>query len=252
MKTDKRLLMCLWLLLAFAPAGAGANCPQQDPARVAALAQESLATLNAMYAREQALAAGGPSRNLAILAVHLAAEGRLDARLVRHLGQHVETHPNDHFGKLYAGYAWVFSAGEYNRRKNYLRAAEAIKRGFFMIDEAVDSAPDNWRLRYLRMRLDAFVPAELGRYVVALKDASILAETLEELPPEIRPLVPALQAAARVRAGDLEQAQREFDAVRKQYQNAAVAAFSSECALQDVLLEAEISALLMPALEHAQ
>jgi len=143
----------------------------------------------------------------------------------------VDAQPDDQFGKLYEGYAWVFSAGEYNRRKNYLRAAEDIKRGFFLIDEAVDSDPDNWRLRYLRLRMDAFVPAELGRYVIALKDAAILAEILDQLPRALRLFIPVLRTVALARSGKTDVPQ-------------------DTCGLQQMVTVDEINHVLIYALEQ--
>jgi len=194
------LLLSACLLFSFV---ANAQCPQSNPEQVA---RESSAALNTLFERERANAGGDVSRNLSIVSVALAAEGKLDARVVQYLSQYVEAHPGDQFAKLYEGYAWVFSAGEYNRRKNYLRAAEDVKRGFFLIDEAVDSAPGNWRLRYLRLRMDAFVSADLGRYVIALKDVSILTEMQDQLPPALHSLIQVLHAAALERAGKTQAA----------------------------------------------
>jgi len=241
------LSLCIFVSLA-----THANCPQSNPTRVAAMVKDSNATLNALFERERPAAGGEPGRNMAILAVALASEGRLDAYMLQSLSRYVQAHPEDQFAKLYEGYAWVFSAGEYTRRKNYLRAAEDIKRGFFLIDEAVDSAPENWRLRYLRLRMDAFVPADLGRHVIALKDASILIEVFDRLPPEIRPFVLALNAAALGRAGQHEMEASEFKALRAQFGESAISVFSGVCGLQGFMTVDEINSVLTHALEHMQ
>jgi len=219
-----------WLALCLlcSPA-AHANCPH---ANLEQTARESSRALNTLFERERSNAGNGLTRNLAMLSVALAAEGKLDARAVQLLSQHVEATPDDQFAKLYEGYAWVFSAGEYNRRKNYLRAAEDIKRGFFLIDEAVDSDPDNWRLRYLRLRMDAFVPADLGRYVIALKDAAILAEILDQLPPALHPLISILRETALARSGKTNE-------------------LPDTCGLQNMVTPEEINSVLAHALEHA-
>jgi len=229
---------------ALLPLAALADCVHT--AEAAAMAQASSATLNALLAGQTP-----SSRNAAILAVALAGEGKLDERAFMTLGQHASAYPDDLTSKLYEGYAWVFSAGEFQRRKNYLRAAEDLKRGFFLIDEAVDSAPDNWRLRYLRLRMDAFVPAQLGRYVIALKDAGILVEALPGLPVQMPPLILALRAAALERAGDPAAAQRAFEAVRAQFPESPIAALSAVCALQGFITEEEIASVLVPLLEAA-
>jgi len=220
-------LLCALLIFVFG--SAHAMCPPYTPEQIAALAQESRDTLNTLFERERAAAGDEISRNLALVSVALAAEGKLDARAVEALSAYVDANPDDQFAKLYEGYAWVFSAGELNRRKNYLRAAEDIKRGFFLIDEAVDSEPDNWRLRYLRLRMDAFVPETLGRYVIALKDAAILSETLAQLPPALPPLLEALRAAAVERADKLPE---------------------SECWLRNIVTADELNTILVPVLER--
>jgi len=244
-----KFLLCLSLLISLTT---HANCQQSNPEQIMAMAQDSSKALNALFARERSNTGGEVGRNAAILSVVLAAEGRLDARAVQSLSKHVQRYPDDQFAKLYEGYAWVFSAGEYVRKKNYLRAAEDIKRGFFLMDEAVDSAPENWRLRYLRLRMDAFVPADLGRYVIALKDAAILVEAFDHLPPQMRPFVLALGAAALTRAGHHEMATSEFDSVRTQFGESAISAFSSVCGLQDFFTVDEIDSVLVHALEYVR
>jgi len=219
--TVNNYLFALCLLFTFT---SHAQCPQTNP-------EQSSTALNTLFERERTTANGAMTRNLAILSVALAAEGKLDARAVQSLSAHVEANPDDQFAKLYEGYAWVFSAGEYNRRKNYLRAAEDIKRGFFLIDEAVDSDPDNWRLRYLRLRMDAFVPAGLGRYVIALKDAKILSEMQDKFPPALQTLLPILHAAALARPDKTQPAQT--------------------CGLQNMVTVDEINTILAHALEQA-
>lgn len=238
------------LLGLFVSLVAHAGCLPSDSLRISALAHKSKATIQALYRQEQSKTGGQPSRNLALLAVHLAPDGKLDARSVEYLSRHVQGRPDDHFAKLYEGYAWVFSAEKYSQEKNYLRAAEYLKRGFFLIDEAVDSDPDNWRLRYLRMRLDAFVPSDLGRYVVALKDASLLMQGTYPLPTGLRPFVAALKSSALERSGKTAVAASDFEAVRRQFQDPEMASLSSPCGLQTFFAAEEISNLLDYALDH--
>lgn len=247
MTASRLLLAPLGLLVSLA---VQAGCLQSDPLRMWALAQKSKVMIQALYRQEQSKTGGQPSRNLALLAVHLASEGKLDARSVEYLSRHVQGRPEDHFAKLYEGYAWVFSAEKYSKEKNYLRAAEYLKRGFFLIDEAVDSDPDNWRLRYLRMRLDAFVPSDLGRYVVALKDASLLMQGTDPLPPGLRPFVATLKSSALDRSGKTAVAASDFEAVRTQFRGTEMAALSSPCGLQTFFAAEEINGLLDYALGH--
>jgi len=237
-----QLSLLLWLPCSLA---AHIDCTAQ----IAAMRQESSAALNTLLEREQIATQGKPSRNEGILSIMLAAERKLDARQIKHLSAHVQELPDDQFAKIYEGYAWVFSAGEYNRRKNYLRAAEDVKRGFFLIDEAVDSDPENWRLRYLRLRMDAFVPKDLGRYVIAFKDAAILAEAVESLSSDIKPLIFALWATALERSGKLPAAQNEFTTIRARFEHSKLL---SQCGPQDFFTKDEINQVLLYALEHKQ
>lgn len=247
MTANRLLLLPMCLLLSLT---AQASCQQTDPRRVSVVAQESKATLNALFEREQVKSSGEPSRNMAILAVYLASEGKLDAQSVGRLSRQVAVQPDDHFAKLYEGYAWVFSAEKYNKEKNYLRAAEYLKRGFFLIDEAVDSDPDNWRLRYLRMRLDAFVPSELGRYVISLKDASILTAISGEIPSKIHPFISALKASALERSGKKALAASDFYSMQAHFEGTDMAVLSSVCGLKNIVSAEEIRELLEYALSH--
>lgn len=154
--------------------------------------------LDALVARSLSM----PAREQGILAVVRAPSEGLDERAVESLATWREQHPDDLPAKLYEGYGWLFMAGEYVKRQNYFRAAELAKRGFFLMDEAVDQNPTDWRLRLLRARLDCYVPAEFGRHVVALKDLLYLREHAEQVPADLLPLVVFLQARAQRAAGD--------------------------------------------------
>ncbi|MBG3129135.1 hypothetical protein I4674_04925 [Proteus mirabilis] len=83
---------------------------------------------------------------------------------------------NNQFDKIIYGYASVFLSEFYHNSKYYSQAARAIKQAFFYLDEAVEENPDNWRLTYLRLRMDAFTPHDLGRCVIAKKDSQQLFE----------------------------------------------------------------------------
>lgn len=69
------------------------------------------------------------------------------------------------------GYLNVYLANIYNKEKEYSKASESIKKAFYYIDKSVESNIENWRLRYLRLRVDAFVPLYLGRCDVSLIDS---------------------------------------------------------------------------------
>jgi hypothetical protein len=182
-----------WPILALLLAGTAQAAIDAEQLRL-----QGREALDALVARSAAL----PARDQAILAVVRAptegvAESTLDS-----LTAWREQHPDDLPAKLYEGYGWLFMAGEYVKQQNYFRAAELAKRGFFLMDEAVDQNPEDWRLRLLRARMDCYVPAEFGRHVVALKDLRYLQEHPEQVPAELRPLLDFLQARAQRAAGD--------------------------------------------------
>ena len=68
----------------------------------------------------------------------------------------------DHpFDKVIYGYVSVFLSAYYHKNKAYSQAAQTIKKAFFYLDEVVEKNPTNWRLIYLRLRMDAFTPRYL-------------------------------------------------------------------------------------------
>lgn len=190
-----RWLLWLPLLLALGSAQAAVDAEQ--------LRQQGRAALDDLVARSAAL----PARDQAILAVVRAPSEGVAESTLESLSAWREQHPEDLPAKLYEGYGWLFMAGEYVKQQNYFRAAELAKRGFFLMDEAVDQNPEDWRLRLLRARMDCYVPAKFGRHVVALKDLRYLQEHPEQVPAELHPLVDFLQARARRAAGDEAAAQ---------------------------------------------
>lgn len=151
------------------------------------------------------------TRERAILAVVQAPNNGVDEQVIESLATYREQHPDDLYAKLYEGYGWLFTAGEYLKQQNYFRAAELAKRGFFLMDEAVDQAPENWRLRFLRARLDLYVPAEFGRHVVALKDLRYLEENPEQVPPAMAEIIDFLHTRALAAAGQEQQAEQLRD-----------------------------------------
>lgn len=116
-----------------------------------------------------------------------------------------QQHPDYRIAKMFYGYGQLFMATEFLAKKNYLRAAEASKLGFFYIDEAAETDAQDWQMRFLRARMDAFVPVSNGRCVVALKDLDYLQHNAE-MPAELRPMMTLMSAYA------LNSCQRENEA----------------------------------------
>ncbi|MDR0806407.1 MAG: hypothetical protein LBN41_06685 [Enterobacteriaceae bacterium] len=75
---------------------------------------------------------------------------------------------------VFYSYGMLRLANHFSQVNDFVRASEYAKTGFFYLDEAVDLYEDNPRVRYLRARVDAYLPANLGRCVVTLYDTDIL------------------------------------------------------------------------------
>lgn len=71
---------------------------------------------------------------------------------------------------VFYAYGLLRQADGYSMTNDFIHASEYAKSGFFWLDEAVDLHEKNLRLRYLRARVDAYLPANSGRCVVTIKD----------------------------------------------------------------------------------
>ncbi|SQJ19853.1 Uncharacterised protein [Serratia rubidaea] len=126
-----------------------------------------------------------------------------------------EQHADYSVGKMFYGYGQLFIATDFLKKKNYLRAAESSKLGFFYIDEAAETDDGDWRLRFLRARMDAFVPASNGRCVVAVKDTDYLQQSAS-LPAPLRPMVTLMSARALETCKQQEKAAAAWTALGRQ------------------------------------
>ncbi|MEQ5204691.1 hypothetical protein ABN228_19560 [Providencia rettgeri] len=111
--------------------------------------------------------------------------------------------------KMFYGYGQLFMATHYLSKKNYLKAAESSKLGFFYMDEAAETDENNWRMRYLRARMDSFVPASNGRCVIALKDTAYL-QTNSEVTASLKPMILMMSARANTACQHSEVAEQEW------------------------------------------
>lgn len=108
-------------------------------------------------ATDQVLLQGFPSQSDAL------------ATLTGALKQEYETRHNVMALVFYA-YGLLRQADNYAAANDFIHASEYAKSGFFWLDEAVDLHEDNVRVRYLRARVDAYLPADSGRCVVTISD----------------------------------------------------------------------------------
>lgn len=84
-------------------------------------------------------------------------------------------------------YSWglLRQADYFQRTNDLINASEYAKTGFFYLDESVDANEDKLLIRYLRARVDAWLPASLGRCVITIDDTERLLQEREKLSPEI-------------------------------------------------------------------
>lgn len=75
---------------------------------------------------------------------------------------------------IFYSYGLLRMAHHFDTVNDYVNAAEYAKLGFFYLDEAVDSGESDPRVHYLRARVDAWLPASLGRCVITLADTDSL------------------------------------------------------------------------------
>lgn len=71
---------------------------------------------------------------------------------------------------VFYAYGTLRQADRALQTNDFIRASEYGKTGFFYLDEAVDLYEDNMLVRYMRARVDAWLPASIGRCVVTLND----------------------------------------------------------------------------------
>ncbi|QBQ96452.1 hypothetical protein [Paraburkholderia pallida] len=168
----------------FASAQAMADNAASDASRSAAM----LATLSTQTV--------GNARAQAMLTIAQRKTGSDLDHAVSALRTTLMRDPADLDAKMYYGYGQLRLALQYLANKNFMQAAERAKQGFFYVDEAAESAPDNWRLRYQRTRVDAFSPPSNGRCVIALKDTAFL-ESDAEVPRELMPMIGVMRGRAQ-------------------------------------------------------
>lgn len=141
----------------------------------------------------------------AILAVNSQAPMSTLTSAANQLQMLYQQYPDYRIAKMFYGYSQLFMATDFLAKKNYLRAAETSKLGFFYMDEAAETEEKDWQMRFLRARMDAFVPATNGRCVVAMKDLGYLQQN-PEVPTTLKPMLTLMSAHA------MTHCQREADA----------------------------------------
>jgi len=86
---------------------------------------------------------------------------------------------------IFYSYGMLKLANHYNAINDLVNAAEYAKLGFFYLDEAVDLYENDLRVRYLRARVDAWLPGSLGRCIIAINDTELLLKSAVRYGKEI-------------------------------------------------------------------
>lgn len=90
---------------------------------------------------------------------------------------------------IFYAYGMLQLADRFTAENKLIKAAEYARTGFFYLDEAAEQHETDARVRYLRARLDAWLPATLGRCVITLSDTQFILETPLAFDREIRSAV---------------------------------------------------------------
>lgn len=181
----------------------------------------------------------------AILAVNSQAPMSTLTSAASRLQALYQQHPDRRIAKMFYGYAQLFMATDFLAKKNYMRAAETSKLGFFYIDEAAESEESDWQMRFLRVRMDAFVPASHGRCVVALKDLDYLQQN-PAVPADLKPMITLMSAHALASCQRVADAKAAWASLAQQ---GAEGKWLSEHHTAPEWTSAELNAIIQPLTE---
>lgn len=94
-------------------------------------------------------------------------------------------HTNNVGALIFYSWGMLRQANYYQSVNDLINASEYAKTGFFYLDESVDANEDNMLIRYLRARVDAWLPVGLGRCVITIEDTDLLLENKEKFSGEV-------------------------------------------------------------------
>lgn len=107
---------------------------------------------------------------------------------------------------VFYAYGTLKLAAQLAAENNVIGAAEYARSGFFWLDEAAERNENEPRVRYLRARIDAFLPATAGRCVIALSDTQFILNSAQTFPDALRSKVKYMRYRALVSCGQAAQA----------------------------------------------
>lgn len=110
---------------------------------------------------------------------------------------------------IFYAYAMLKQADYFVITNDVVNASEYAKTGFFYLDEAVELNENALRIRYLRAKVDAYLPPVLGRCVIAIEDTGLLLTGHKNFSREINSHVINMRYSSLVNCNKHEQA-RQF------------------------------------------
>ncbi|MDR7341878.1 hypothetical protein J2X14_000266 [Pantoea alhagi] len=102
---------------------------------------------------------------------------------------------------MFYAYGTLKLAAQRAEENDMIGAAEYARAGFFWLDEAAERNETDARVRYLRARIDAFLPASAGRCVIALSDTQFILNSAQTFPQALRSKVKYMRYRALVSCG---------------------------------------------------
>ena len=97
---------------------------------------------------------------------------------------------------IFYAYGLLRQADGYSATNDFIHASEYAKSGFFWLDEAVERHEKDMRVRYLRARVDAYLPADSGRCVVTIEDTGLMEQNLTVFIAPLRDHIAAMRYRA--------------------------------------------------------
>ncbi|MEJ8323837.1 hypothetical protein WKI40_11875 [Kosakonia sacchari] len=122
---------------------------------------------------------------------------------------------------IFYSYGMLRQANHFSAVNDFIHASEYAKTGFFYLDEAVDSHEENPRIRYLRVRIDAYLPAVIGRCVVTLDDTDRLLKEKNLFDNDIVEHIEYMRYRALVNCNHPQQAELLMEKIKTQTSVAA-------------------------------
>ncbi|MEN3801203.1 hypothetical protein ABDZ32_11530 [Aeromonas veronii] len=147
---------------------------------------------------------------------------------------------------IFHAYGLLRQADNFAAANDFINAAEYAKTGFFYLDEAVDLHENNPLVRYFRVRVDAYLAAESGRCVVALKDTKLLLKKNSAFSAELLHRINLMRYRALISCKQEQQAHQLLAQIKKQSHNVSNMQTVSSAPQWDV---SEVTQVIMPLIQ---